>query len=130
MKEKDPIRSKWLHLRLTEAEYERIEKKFERSTCRKLSEYARCVLLDKVITVNTRNQSLDECIEELIRLREELSLLSERFEEAIKRLHVLEKKEEYKAWLLLYETSRKILLQKVDTIKEKTAQISEVWLQS
>ena len=50
--------SKWLHIRLKEDEYNQIHKKFKNSTCRKLSEYARRVLLDKPITVNQRNQSL------------------------------------------------------------------------
>jgi hypothetical protein len=43
---------KWLYIRLKEEDYNRINNKFSKSTCRKLSQYARRVLLDKVVTIN------------------------------------------------------------------------------
>jgi len=60
MSEKNNKLSKWLHIRLTEHDHKKISDRFSKTTCRKLSEYARRVLLDKVITVNHRNQSLDD----------------------------------------------------------------------
>ena len=121
--------SKWLHIRLKEEEYKQIQKKFEVSTCRKLSEYARRVLLDKTIIVNQRNQSLDDFMAEMIRLRNELHPVGNNFNQAVKRLHTLEKIPEFKSWLLLYEASRKLLLEKVEIIKQKIAQFSDKWLQ-
>ncbi len=121
--------SKWLHIRLKEEEYKQIQKKFEISTCRKLSEYARRVLLDKTIIVNQRNQSLDDFMAEMIRLRNELHPVGNNFNQAVKRLHTLEKIPEFKSWLLLYEASRKLLLEKVEIIKQKIAQFSDKWLQ-
>lgn len=121
--------SKWLHIRLKEEEYTQIHKKFEASTCLKLSEYARRVLLEKPITINQRNQSLDDFMAEMIQLRNELHPLGNNFNQAVKRLHTLEKISEFKSWLLLYETSRKILLEKVENIKQKIGQFSDKWLQ-
>ncbi len=121
--------SKWLHIRLKEEEYKQIQKKFEVSTCRKMSEYARRVLLDKTIIVNQRNQSLDDFMAEMIRLRNELHPVGNNFNQAVKRLHTLEKIPEFKSWLLLYEASRKLLLEKVENIKQKIAQFSDKWLQ-
>jgi hypothetical protein len=121
--------SKWLHIRLKEEEYNTIHKKFEASTCRKLSEYARRILLDKAITVNQRNQSLDDFMAEMIRLRNELHSIGNNFNQAVKKLHTLEKTEAFKSWILLYETTRKMLLEKVENIKQKIAQISDKWLQ-
>ena len=121
--------SKCLHIRLKEEEYNQIQKKFEVSTCRKLSEYARRVLLDKTITVNQRNQSLDDFMAEMIRLRNELHPVGNNFNQAVKRLHTLEKIPEFKSWLLLYEGSRKLLLEKIENIKQKIAQLSDKWLQ-
>lgn len=129
MSEANKNHSKWLHIRLKEEEYHKIHKKYDASTCRKLSEYARRILLDKVITVNQRNQSLDDFMAEMIRLRNELHSVGNNFNQAVKKLHTLQKIEEFKSWLLLYETTRKMLLEKVENIKQKIAQISDTWLQ-
>lgn len=122
-------RYKWLHIRLKEDEHARIKNKFSKSTCRKLSEYARRVLLDKVITINQRNQSLDDFMTEMIKLRNELNKIGNNFNQSVKKLHALEQIFEFKTWLIANETDRKILLEKVDEIKLKISQISDKWLQ-
>jgi predicted metalloprotease with PDZ domain len=121
--------SKWLHIRLKEEDYNRINNKFSKSTCRKLSEYARRVLLDKVLTVNQRNQSLDDFMTEMIRLRNELNAIGNNFNHAVKKLHTLNRLTEFKTWLILNENNQKILLEKVEEIKLKINQISDKWLQ-
>jgi predicted metalloprotease with PDZ domain len=121
--------SKWLHIRLKEEDYNRINNKFSKSTCRKLSEYARRVLLDKVLTVNQRNQSLDDFMTEMIRLRNELNAIGNNFNQAVKKLHTLNRLTEFKTWLILNENNQKILLEKVEEIKLKINQISDKWLQ-
>lgn len=121
--------SKWLHIRLKEEEYNKINKKFSNSTCRKLSEYARRVLLDKVITINQRNQSFDDFMTEMIKLRNELNALGNNFNQAVKKLHTLNQLQEFKSWLISNENSQKILLEKVNEIKSKINQISDKWLQ-
>jgi hypothetical protein len=121
--------SKWLHIRLREEDYNRTNNKFSKSTCRKLSEYARHVLLDKVITVNQRNQSLYDFMTEMIKLRNELNAIGNNFNQAVKKLHTLNQLTEFKTWLILNENKQKILLEKVAEIKSKINQISEKWLQ-
>ena len=120
MNETKKNHSKWLHIRLKEEEYNKIHKKFEASTCRKLSEYARRNLLDKVVTVNQRNQSLDDFMAEMIRLRNELHSIGNNFNQAVKKLHTLEKTAAFNTWLLLYETTRKMLLEKWKILKKKS----------
>jgi len=121
--------SKWLHIRLKEDDYNRINNKFSKSTCRKLSDYARRVLLDKVITVNQRNQSLDDFMTEMIRLRNELNAIGNNFNQSVKKLHTLTQFNEFKNWLIVNEDNQKILLQKVEEIKSKINQISDKWFQ-
>ena len=121
--------SKWLHIRLKEEDYEKIQSKFSKSTCRKLSEYARRILLDKVITVNQRNQSLDDFMTEMIKLRNELNAIGNNFNQSVKKLHTLTHFNEFKNWLILNEDNQKILLQKIEEIKTKINQISDKWLQ-
>jgi MobC-like protein len=129
MSDKKNNHSKWLHIRLKVDEYNRIQKKFSQSTDRKLSQYARKVLLTKPITVNYRNQSLDDFMYEMIVLRNELNAIGNNLNQTVKRLHSLEDFDEIKIWLLLNETAREIIMKKVTEIKEKIGQINDVWLQ-
>ena len=92
-------------------------------------EYAHRVLLDKVITVNHRNQSLDDFMTEMISLRNELKSIGNNLNQSVKKLHTLEQIPEFKAWIIINEMHQQILAKKVDEIKEKINQISDVWLQ-
>jgi hypothetical protein len=121
--------SKWLHVRLREEDYNKINKKFSNSTCRKLSEYARRVLLDKVITVNQRNQSLDDFMTEMIGLRNELNAIGNNINQSVRKLHMLTQVNEFKTWLILNEANQKILFEKIEEIKSRINQISDKWLQ-
>ena len=121
--------SKWLHIRLKEEDYNRISRNFSKSTCRKLSEYARRVLLDKAITVNQRNQSLDDFMTEMINLRNELKAIGNNLNQSVKKLHTLNQISEFKTWLIANEIHQKVLAEKVDEIKSKINQISDKWLQ-
>ncbi len=130
MKEQNNNRNKWLHLRLKPEEYQKIHKRFSKSTCRKLSEYARKNLLDEPLKMTYRNQSLDELMSEMIHLRRELNTLGNNFNQAVKKLHTLQQIAEFKAWILSYELEKKILFDKVEEIKIYIQKISEKWLQS
>ncbi|MGN6211989.1 plasmid mobilization protein [Parafilimonas sp.] len=122
-------RSKLLQVRLTPKELEKINHKFSHSTCRKLSDYVRKKLLDKPIAIYTRNQSLDDFMAEMIALRNELNAIGNNYNQVVKRLHSLQHFQDIKTWLLLNESSKQILLKKVDEIKSKINQINEQWLQ-
>jgi len=122
-------RDQLLQVRLTTKELERIHNKFSQSTSRKLSDYVRKVLLDKPITVNQRNQSLDDFMAEMILLRNELNAIGNNFNQTVKRLHALQQIDEIKTWLLLNETARQIIVSKITEIKSKINQIDSQWLQ-
>jgi predicted metalloprotease with PDZ domain len=129
MSEEKINRGKLLQVRLTPKELEKIHNKFSQSTCRKMSDYVRKVLLDKPITINNRNQSLDDFMAEMIALRKELNAIGNNYNQTVKRLHALQQIDEIKTWLLLNETARKIILNKVAEIKLKINQIDNQWLQ-
>jgi len=122
-------RERLLQVRLTPKELEKIQAKFSQSTCRKLSDYVRRVLLDKPITMNQRNQSLDDFMAEMILLRNELNAIGNNFNQTVKRLHALQQIDEIKTWLILNETARLIITRKIDEIKSKINQIDSQWLQ-
>ena len=122
-------RTKWLHLRLTPDEYQKIMKEFNKSTCRKISDYARKNLLQKPIVNTYRNQSLDDFMAEMIRLRGELNAIGNNFNQAVKKLHTLHQISDFKRWLINYELEKKILFNKVDEIKKHIQKFAESWLQ-
>ncbi|MBG6188197.1 MULTISPECIES: plasmid mobilization protein [Flavobacterium] len=129
MMEEQKNRTKWLHLRLTPDEYQKIMKEFNKSTCRKISDYARKNLLHKPIVNTYRNQSLDDFMAEMIRLRGELNAIGNNFNQAVKKLHTLHQIIDFKHWLISYELEKKILFNKVDEIKKHIQKFAESWLQ-
>ena len=86
-------RTRLVTLRLTTTEYEKIEAKFKTTTCRKLSDYMRYVLLEKRLTVFTRNKSVDDFMAELILLRNELNAIGNNYNQVVKKLHLLQQME-------------------------------------
>ena len=119
----------WISFRVKPKEYEQIHRYFTKTTCRKLSEYARKVLLNKPVTVKFRNQSADDFLEQMVQLKNELSAIGNNFNQSVKKLHTLDKISDIKTWLLLNESTKNLFMRKVEEIKEKMTQIYELWSQ-
>ncbi len=129
MEGKKSNRTRIIGLRLTPNEYEKIEKKWQKSTCRKLSEYVRHSLFEKPIVTTYRNQSADDFMVEMGKLRKELNHLGNNYNQAVKKLHTLQKVTEFKSWLIAYEVEKRTLFNKVDEIKNHIQKMAEKWLQ-
>lgn len=128
MREQKINRTKHLHVRFTIKEYDKINTQFGQSTCRKISEYVRKILLDKPIRVNHRNQSLDDLMTELIALRNDLNAIGNNYNQVVKRLHTMQDLTELKSWLILNEKAKLMMSEKVNEIKLKIGQINDRWL--
>ena len=107
----------------------KLNKKWKASTCRKLSDYVRRSIFEKPIVTTYRNQSLDDFMAEAIRLRNELNGIGNNFNQAVKKLHTLDQISEFRHWIITYEIEKKILLNKMDEIKNHIQKIGEKWLQ-
>jgi hypothetical protein len=129
MKNKSTNRSRLVTLRLTPMEYQQLSDRFKGTTCRKLSDYMRKVLLEQKLTTYTRNQSLDNFMTEMILLRGELNAIGNNFNQAVHRLHTLDKIPEFVIWIKANELQKKGLLTKVEQIKLLIEKISDKWLQ-
>lgn len=129
MAKKKTIRSKWLTVRLSETEEKKLLKLFEKTTAQSLSEYARLVLLQEPVTVLYRNQSADELLPELIRLKNELSAIGNNFNQAVKRLHTTDHISEIKGWLQANEPVKNGFLQTSEEIRELMTKTYQLWLQ-
>jgi hypothetical protein len=119
--------TKIIILRLAPAEYEQLKNKFKTTTCRKLSEYIRKVLLTGKVTVLTRNQSLDDFMAEMIALRNELSALGSNYNQAVHKLHILNNLPELRDWTLKHYVSHEIFINKVEEIKKRINQFAAQW---
>lgn len=129
MKPANPNRSRIIGLRLTQQEYEQIEKKFKASTCRQLSEYVRRSLFNKPIVTTYRNQSFDNAMTEMMKLRNELNSIGNNINQAVKKLHTLNQIQEFRSWILHWEFDKKMLENKVDEIKFQVNKMADKWLQ-
>ncbi len=129
MKEKNINRTKRIICRLTPGEYEKIEKKWKVSTCRKLSDYIRRSLFEKPIVTTYRNRSLDEFMAEMIKLRTELNAIGNNFNQVVKKLHTLREIPEFRHWLMSYEIEKATLFNKIEEVKNRIQKMSESWLQ-
>jgi hypothetical protein len=129
MSEKNANRVRIVSMRLSIEEYDKMEAKFKTTTCRKLSEYMRNVLLEKKITVFTRNKSMDDFMAELIRLRSELNGVGNNFNQVVKKLHLLPSSTELKVWIMVNETTMECVVKKIDEIKLSINKFSDRWSQ-
>jgi hypothetical protein len=130
MQKKEKInRTRKLTVRFTEGEYNKVEISFKTTTKRKLSEYVRYVLLEKPVTVYTRDKSLDEIIVTLTQLKSELSAIGNNFNQAVKKLHGMDRIPEIKSWAEWNEKNRQLFMQKTEEINQKISQLSDKWLQ-
>ena len=123
------VRSKMLVVRVNAGEFETIEKLWRRSTERTLSHYHRKVLLNEPVTIKYRNESADDFLRKMLQLKTELNAIGKNFNQAVHKLHVLDKIPEFRQWLKQYDTTQKILLKKIAEIENKLQEIWEAWLQ-
>ncbi len=130
MKEKDTNKTKWLHTRLTEDEYNKLQSQFKKTTCRKLSQYIRNKLFDKHLTVLYRNKSLDDFMTELMPLKKSLYALSNNFNQAVRKLNSMKQTDHPENWIISYELTRRNVEKQVDEIKNHIQKIGESWLRS
>lgn len=126
--EKSKLKS-WISFRVRPKEYDIIHAHFQKTTCRKLSEYARKVLLNKPVIVKYRNQSADEFLREMIKLKNELSALGNNFNQTVKKLHTLDKFPELEKWLSTSEPLIHSLMNKIEEIKNRMNEVYELWSQ-
>jgi hypothetical protein len=129
MKETKIVRNKWINIRVNEKEYNIIHELYKKTTSQSISEFARNILLKKPVIIKYRNQSADEFLTEMITLKNELNAIGNNYNQAVHRLHILDRIPEIKTWLLIHETLYQSFTKKVDEIKNRVNQIYQSWLQ-
>lgn len=130
MKDKKNNRNKWLHLRLTEGEYQQLDKLFATTTERKLSSYCRKILLGKPMIGGYRNLTTEALVAEFSQLIKTLNGIGNNFNQVVHKLHTLGNDREFKALFSAYETDKRRLLEEVTEMKDFMNKCAGQWLQS
>ncbi|MCX2492998.1 plasmid mobilization relaxosome protein MobC [Pedobacter sp. PF22-3] len=125
----EPKRTEWLHIRLTQTEASKINDRFRKTACKDLSSYLRKIILEKPVTVITRNQSFDEFIQEMILLKNELSAIGSNLNQIAKKINSYATTPGSKLLMESYRLVKDIVDTKITEIKNKLNQFSDTWLQ-
>ena len=128
-KQENEVRNKMVVVRMNNTEFEKVENLRKKTTERYLSSYVRKLSLEKPVTVKYRNQSADDFLKQMLELKKELNGIGNNFNQAVHKLHILDKIPEFRVWVNQYDGLQKSLVSKVEEIKLKVSQLYEQWLQ-
>lgn len=120
-------RSRIVGLRLTHSEYDKVQQSFEHTTCKKLSDYIRQVLLNKPTVVTYRNTSVDDFMAEMVLLRKELNAMGNNLNQVVRKLNMLSSSEAMVLLLSAYESQRLTLKNQVEKINAVVEKVALLW---
>lgn len=127
-KKEEDVRRKMVVVRMNEKEFRDLEKLQIRSTEKTISNYLRKVALQKPVTIFYRNKTADDFLKEMILLKKELNAIGNNFNQAVHKLHTLDRIPEFRFWIEHYETVHHQFLSKTDEILVRSNQIYQLWL--
>jgi hypothetical protein len=122
-------RLKRVTTRFKEDEFKLIDHRFRKTRFRKLSEYIRCVLLEKPIMVMYRDKSMDEVLEELILLRKELNAIGNNLNQTVRNINSAHGQADTRLWVNLLALINSRLEPSIIQIKDKMNNYAELWSQ-
>lgn len=129
MKEnKKEKKHKWLHVRLSQDEYDKMQQGFSKTTERYLSGYSRKILLGKPMFKGVRNLSTEPLIEEFAGLVKNLNGVANNFNQVTHKLHTLRSIPEFQNWVLAYERDKIRLMKDIEIIREHMDKNASLWL--
>jgi hypothetical protein len=127
-KQESEVRKIFIKIRMNDDELKMVKKKQQQTTERSLSEYIRNVSMQKPVIVKYRNQSADDFLKQMLELKKDLNGIGNNFNQAVHRLHLLDKIPEFRLWVNQYDGLQKTLVSKVEEIKLRMNQLYEQWL--
>ena len=127
-KQESDVRKKMVVVRMNTAEFELLEKFRNKTTERSISNYIRKVALNQPVTVKYRNVTADDFLRDMVQLKKELNAIGNNFNQAVHKLHILDKIPEFRLWVKHYQNLQESVALKVEDIKIKVNQLYEQWL--
>lgn len=129
MKDNKNNRNKWLHVRLTAAEYDRIHRAFSATVHQRISDFARAMLLRKPIIGVYQNPVLKDIIGELSALKKDIHGIANNYNQTVKKLNALGSLEAKKLVPGL-ESEHKKIVESLTVLEHYLHQTAEKWLRS
>jgi hypothetical protein len=127
-KDEKIVRKHFVKMRMNDDELNRLQKLQQKTTEKNASNYLRKVVLQKPVMVKYRNQSADDFLKDMLELKKELNAIGNNFNQAVKKLHILDKIPEFRAWILTNQSLQQSLVSKIEEIKCRMNQLYEQWL--
>ena len=128
-KRETEVRKHFVKTRMNDSELNELTKLQQKTTEKDISNYLRKVALQIPVTVKYRNQSADDFLKDMLNLKKELNAIGNNFNQAVHKLHILDKIPEFRVWVSQYDGLQKSLIGKVEEIKLRMNQLYEQWLQ-
>jgi len=127
-KQENEVRKIFVKIRMNEDELRKVKKNQQQTTERNLSNYIRKVSLQKPVIVKYRNETADDFLKDMLQLKKELNAVGNNFNQAVKKLHLLEKIPEFRFWVSHYQGLHEQVAKKIEEIKLRVHQLYEQWL--
>lgn len=128
-KPENEVRNLVLKVRINTAEKNQLKKLQKQSTERSLSNYVRKVALHKPVILTYRNQSADDFLKDMLDLRKQLNGIGNNFNQAVHKLHTLDRIPDFRVWIRDQQAAQKQIVQSIETIRLRMNQLYEQWLQ-
>jgi mobilization protein MobC len=116
-------------IRVSLEEYANLREKFEKTTCRTMTEWCRNLIFQNPVTVYYRNESLDQFLPIAIGIKNELQAAGRNLNQAVKKLHIIGQNGDLKSSVEWLEAETFSLNQKAEEIRRSLIQIQEKWSQ-
>nr|WP_294991387.1 plasmid mobilization relaxosome protein MobC [uncultured Sediminibacterium sp.] len=130
MKDKEKeVRHLILKVRMNAAEKKQLKQLQQSSTEKTISNYVRKVALQKPVIINYRNQSADDFLKDMLELTKQLKGVGNNFNQAVHKLHTLDRIPEFRNWIHEQQALQKQVVQSIEVIRLRMNQLYEQWLQ-
>lgn len=127
-KQEREVRNKMVVVRMNETEINQLTKFQQRTTEKDVSSYLRKVALQKPVTVKYRNVSADDFLLDMLNLKKELNAIGNNFNQAVHKLHLLDKIPEFRQWIQQYDGLHQAFISKTEQISFKVNELYKQWL--
>lgn len=127
-KEAKEVRKHFVKTRMNDDELNKVIKFQQQTTEKDVSNYLRKVALQQPVVVAYRNKSADDFLKEMLGLKKELNGIGNNFNQAVHKLHLLDRIPEFRNWLTQYDGLQKSLVSKIEEIRLRMNQVYEQWL--